>query len=246
MRRRDRKVESRRASFVRRCAHPELPYDANDLPPVGVLGGRLPILHEAHPLADGIPPLQYLVHEALIDNRDPRTGRQIAGIERASGENRSFQHVEVGRIDACDICLAERPSWICVRRRGLVIVQLDTRVGVERAWKPVHEGNAGDPWLRFNTPAQLLDPGRERSPLREPDRVGVRSLCDRRLHLDPHRQIFLRGEPARKRLGVAQLPLLDVDDRGKCHRDRDLHDDHHRPDAAELQSAGSGRGLFQA
>ena len=44
---------------------------------------------------------------------------------------------------------------------------------------------------------------------------------------------------------MAQLPLLDVDDRGKCHRERDLHDDDRRPDAAELQSASPGRGLLQ-
>ena len=117
---------------------------------------------------------------------------------------------------------------------------------MERAWKPVHEGDACDPRLRFHTPAQLLDGRRERSPLREPGLIAVRSLRERSLHVDPHRQVLLGGESGGKRLHVAQLPLLDVDDGGKCHGDRDLHDDHDGPHAAELQSAGPGCGLLQA
>ena len=211
-----------------------------------------PSCDESHLLADGIPPLQHLVHEALIDNRDARTGREIGGIERATGENRSLQHVEVRRLDARDSRLAERRSWIRARDAGRlggdcrVIGKLDVGLGAGGTRKPVHEGDAGDPWLRCNAPAQLLDAGRERSALRDAGRIGVRSRDIRSIHLDPHRQILLGGESGLERLDVAQLPLLDVDDRGKCHRDRDLHDDHRGPDAAELQSAGSGRGLLQA
>ena len=115
-----RKVETCRASLPHRCAHPEFLDDTDDLEPgIGVPGGRIvPIRDEAHLLADGIPPLQHLVHEALIDDRDPRTGREIGGIERATGENGSLQHVEVRRLDARDGRLAERQSWIRARDAG--------------------------------------------------------------------------------------------------------------------------------
>ena len=84
-------------------------------------------------------------------------------MERAAGENGSLQHVEVRRIDARDIHFAERESLIRARDEGGLsgdgrgIVQLDVVVGVARARQPVHEGDAGDPWLSCNAPAQLVD-----------------------------------------------------------------------------------------
>ena len=71
---------------------------------------------KAHLLADGISPLQHLVHKPLIDDRDSRAGAGIGRVERATGENGCLQHVEIRRIDRRDRRFAERRRCIRARR----------------------------------------------------------------------------------------------------------------------------------
>jgi hypothetical protein len=176
-------------------------------------------------LADGIPPLQHLVHEALIDDRDVHTRREIGGTERATGDDRGLQHVEIRWLDARDGRLVERQRCTGARVAGRpsgdgrVLGKLYVVLRAGSTGKPVYEGNARDRWLRCHPAAQLLDGGRKRRTLGGAGRLGVRSGNDRRIHLDPHCQKFLGGKSGGERLDVTQLPLLHIDDRGECHRE---------------------------
>ena len=171
-----------------------------------------PSSSEPHLLADGIAPLQHLVHEALIDDRDGRAGREIGGGERAPGENGSLQHVEIRRIDAGDRRLRGTAAVHSRSRRAL---DWPVTLGSSDSSMSARDAPRAEAARRRSRPRPPAAPRRvgaaPRASPRTPRavrRVAASGFCFRRsarVRLDPHRQILLGGESDVERLDVAQL-----------------------------------------